>query len=241
MSKVDNPACLSSNIETLFFEEDDCPENRKREMDHVINELMQQKVEFGCTYQQVKKNIQLINNLPELKNEIPSFNTVRKRCVYRYSWDYFIICQRCNEYVFNGVCHLCEKLTKRNSSNYIIKIPLSQQIKYTLKKYSKEIIEFLGLPFEKSEFICDIHCGTILENVQLLNKNSQVLSLTMNVDGGRAFNKSNKSFWPIQFYQNFLPPNLRYKTENILISTLYCDEKKPNMMKLCSPLAFEMR
>lgn len=63
----------------------------------------------------------------------------------------------------------------------------------------------------------------------------------MNVDGENVSEKSKKSLWPIQLYQNYLPPDIRYKIENVIVSTLYLNEKKTDMAKLLLPLALELK
>lgn len=46
--------------------------------------------------------------------------------------------------------------------------------------------------------------------------------------------------WPIQLYLNFLPPHLRYKRENIIVSTLYYGNKKFDVNNALSLLSKEI-
>lgn len=172
--------------------------------------------------------------------KIPILNSVRKICSNRFEWKYFVTCRKCGEYMLNGWCEECLHFTERNESNFIIYIPLEQQIQFMLRKYFDQVVNYSrkNLCDECSE---DIHSGSITNNVKRAYNDSIVLTFTLNVDGGNISTKSKKSLWPVQLYQNYLPPDLRYKLENVIVSTLYLGEKKPDMSKLLLPLALEIK
>lgn len=48
------------------------------------------------------------------------------------------------------------------------------------------------------------------------------------------------SIWPVQLYQNYLPPTIRFKPENVLLCCLFFGAKKPNMNILLHNLASEI-
>lgn len=74
----------------------------------------------------------------------------------------------------------------------------------------------------------DIWDGKILRKM-ITGENNVILSLLLNTDGASA-NKSNQyTFWPIQLVQNHLPPEIRYKTNNIIVCGLYYGKKTPRM------------
>lgn len=150
---------------------------------NVANELLKQKIDFGSTYEQIKRNITLLNNQPGSSMKIPTINFIRETCSKRFEMQNLVQCDKCREYVSNGYCEECMHSTMKNDSNFIIYIPLKQQIEFMLRKYFKDIIGFLD---EKPchDYYDDIHSGSILDNVKGAHNDSIVLSFTLNVDGG---------------------------------------------------------
>lgn len=71
--------------------------------------------------------------------------------------------------------------------------------------------------------IRDLYDGTIWNGMEW--DDGIKMSLTMNADGAQCTKTTTKSMWMIQLYQNYLPPQLRYKRENILISTVHYEKK----------------
>ena len=51
----------------------------------------------------------------------------------------------------------------------------------------------------------------------------------MNTDGVKIFNSSKRSFWPVYFIINELPPKMRFRLENMLIGGVWCSFQKPFM------------
>lgn len=62
----------------------------------------------------------------------------------------------------------------------------------------------------------------------------------MNIDGATIFRSSKSSLWVTQLYQNYLPPEIRFRKENILIVSLYFGDKKPNPFHMVALLAREL-
>lgn len=122
--------------------------------------------------------------------------------------------------------------------NFLVYIPLAQQIKLTLDKHFDLIMDYSNRP--KNESISDIDDGLVYKQTVSKNPGSIVLSLTINTDGGQVYKSKNHSIWPVQIYQNFLPPNIRFKPENILLCALYFGEHKPLITKIMHPLAEEI-
>lgn len=69
--------------------------------------------------------------------------------------------------------------------------------------------------------IRDIHDGIQFKRIRAKYPDFFILSLTVNTDGARIFRNTNKSMWPIQLYQNFLHPSVRYIPENIIVSAIH--------------------
>lgn len=155
---------------------------------------------------------------------------------------YFLFCISCDELVEeNSVCE-CGVTTKKNSkkNNYLIFFPLIPQLRRILKHNFSAIMEFLHRKHEVNT-LTDIDDGQLFKKLRSANKlHDELLALTMNYDGATIFNSSQGSMWPVQFYLNFLPPALRYLSENVVVSTVYYGAKKPDLNKLLFPVAKEL-
>lgn len=82
-------------------------------------------------------------------------------------------------------------------------------MKKNIVHYSDHIEQYLK---DHTKFR-DIYDGEIYKSIQQKLKPGQVpLCFTLNTDGVKVFEDSGYSLWPIQLLQNYLPPNLRYKT-----------------------------
>lgn len=114
------------------------------------------------------------------------------------------------------------------------------QIRYILDKHFDAILEYLRREHDNN--ICsDVDDGILFKKNCEKNPSSlKILSLTLNADGATMYNNSRDSLWPVQLLLNFLPPNIRYQHENIIISTLYYGRTKPKMDDLLYLLAREM-
>lgn len=92
---------------------------------------------------------------------------------------------------------------------------------------------------EHSNSIIDVQSGIQFKKCQNEHPNLLVLSLTASTDGAKIYNSSNDSLWPIQIIQNFLPPKMRYVTENIIVVGLH--HGKPKMKDFFHPLLNELQ
>lgn len=92
----------------------------------------------------------------------------------------------------------------------------------------------------KNEDISDVDDGLLYKELCAKNSDSIILTFTLNSDGAPIYNSSKISMWPVQLYCNFLPPEIRFKKENILIYMLYASEKKPEFTELFNLLAQEI-
>lgn len=152
-----------------------------------------------------------------------------------------MIC-KCENLVKDGdLCQKCGAHAKKNTktSNYIAYIPLIPQIKMIFSSNYGKVIEYLTRERETG-VITDIDDSIAYKNIKSKYPHSTVLSFTLNIDGANFHRSSKHSLWPTQLYQNYLPPSERYKTENILIVSLYYGTKKPNPFHLVSLLAQEL-
>lgn len=84
----------------------------------------------------------------------------------------------------------------------------------------------------------DAYSGTLIKT-SVKNENNE-LSLMMNTDGICLKKSGSNSVWPLQIICNFLPPRIRYLNENIICTSFYCKDHKPEMLTFLEPFANEL-
>lgn len=199
-----------------------------------INDIMSHKYESNATYAQIVKLAK------KSKIPVPKTKDVLKRKVEkRFEKVLYVHCENCSEFVIDGFCRECGVKTTKSEQNSFIYIPLRIQIKYFLKEFFNEIITFLNSCKQRNGFISDIYDGSILKSIE--EYDSIILSFTLNADGAQcAKSTSKKSIWLVQLYQNYLPPEIRYKRENVILCALRYGRDKLNLAALLYPLSVEM-
>lgn len=176
------------------------------------------------------------NSIVRIPNNSAS---LKKNSSMRFDREFIMICKckkLCDE---SGECRLCKCITKKNKSNFVVKIAIKQQIKYLVHKYFPDILSYKNREKEKCS-ISDIDDGLLFTKLSNENPDCMLLTFTINSDGAPIYNSSNKSMWPIQLYANFLPPKIRFNKENILLYMLYVSKEKPDFKELFYHLAKEI-
>lgn len=162
------------------------------------------------------------------------------------TWIYYVKCSKCAQYHAFGAneknyfCQKCAKATTLSETNFYVYVPLLQQI---LKSVENNFDYVLQQSKSSSESISDVHDGIILKemNCKLKHQNEVSLSLTLNTDGIQMFKNNKQSVWPLQLYQNFIPPNRRYIPENIIVVGLhYGHTSEVDMSEFLRPLNEEL-
>lgn len=189
--------------------------------------------------------LKFINDIPNSSLKIPdSIKAIKRGTETNFEFNILLECQKCyeiNEEIANCVScgSLMKKVSKKN--NFLIHLPLKQQIKQLLDKYFDEIIAYLNREHLEG-FISDVDDSVIYKKINAKYvevENVYSLFFSINADGAAIFNSSQGSMWPVQLYANFLPPKIRFLSENIILSTVYYGKKKPDMFKLFYTLAKE--
>lgn len=154
---------------------------------------------------------------------------------------YFLFCKLCDELVGEGQQCECGEVTKKNSkkNNFLVYFPLLPQIHNVLRENFEMIMEYLQRE-RASDSLSDIDDGKLYKKLYETNKVDEFLTLTMNIDGASIFKSVSGSMWPVQFYLNFLPPAIRYLAKNIIVTTIFYGNHKPDISKLIFPLAKEL-
>lgn len=244
---------LSDFLErTSSDSDDDCGivfDDVASKTEHTKNRFVDRST--GVLRMQIKNNlsnkarkdvIKLMNSHPEAAVQLPeSEDTIEKLLVNDLNYTVYLHCDKCDEFVEDKKKCKCgtryNKCSKKN--NFFVHFALREQILAILKRHFDFIISYLDRKHNNG-YISDVDDGNLLKKIILKNSHARVLSLTLNTDGGRMFNSSKSSLWPVQLYLNFLPPNIRFKSENIVISTLFYGKTKRNMKDLLYFLAVEL-
>lgn len=107
-----------------------------------INDIMNLKHQHKASYSVIRDVANLFNgrnpeiSLPTNKKQL------KKSTEMRFEREFVLICKCDNIYDENGFCSRCKVQNKKKKSNFMVIIPIEQQIKYLLDKYFDIIIEY---------------------------------------------------------------------------------------------------
>lgn len=205
-----------------------------------INNLLDFKAKHKITLKGTADLAILWNEQPNAHVNLPARrDQIKSSANLRFDREFVLICKCNNLCDENGSCSECKKQNKKGKSNFIVKIPIKQQIKELLSENLVEIIRYMKRD-RKTDVISDIDDGALFKTLSKENPNTMILSFTINSDGAPLYKSSKLSMWPVQLIANFLPPDIRYKKQNVLVHTLYISKVKPEFNQLFSPLAQEI-
>lgn len=211
-------------------------------MQNLLKYFVKHKLSFSC----LEDTAKLMNSMPGARVQLPVTKYVLLReFMWSFDLQYNIYCERCNVYTTcidrksQWICVNCSNPLKIRETNHFVYIPVLNQIKQMLHRHWREVRDF------KSVIGCggnqqnmhDVYSGELLRKIMSLNNN--VLSLTISTDGVSLRKSNTASFWPLQIVCNFLPPNLRYRKENIIVAAFFYGSK-PDMCNLFEPFVKEM-
>lgn len=209
-------------------------------LDQTINEVLLHRAKFNTSYAATSNFANTLNSIPGSQLEIPTKkNQLKRNAGLQYRYEYYVFCYFCQALVKHGQnCSNCKRKTKKTKDNYFVYIPVNQQIKNSLKNHLPKIMDFLNQD-RNEDVICDMFDASIYKKAKQ-KCDSILLPLVLNTDGAKIFTSSPSSLWPIQLVQSYLPPNIRFLSENILVVGLYCGNEKPDVAEIMLPLAEEM-
>lgn len=203
------------------------------------SEVIQMQIKNRLTHKATHRVVNFTNSMPGASIKIPR-NPI-KHVTRDIDFQILFNCDSCNEIIVNeNACNHCGHSYKKNSkqNNFLVYIPLEAQIRRLLNKYFNKIIDYLNRE-HNDDIISDVDDGSLFKQICEKYPHVKILGFTLNTDGANIYKSSKGSLWPVQLFANFLPPNIRYAHENIIISTIYYGNKKPNMTDLLYPLAAE--
>lgn len=247
--KVDmNNFDLSKFLETISDSDSDFEEFIPKEKPgknittEIIKEVTTIQTKNQLTFAATSKVCKLMNIMPNTTMKLPiDIRTIKTLAEKKFDYNIFVICDECDELNANQSVCACGRLMSMDSkkNNFVVHFPLEIQLRLILDKYFDVLIQYLNRDHKYDE-MSDIDDGKLYKKIRKENPYSYILSMTMNLDGATIFNSSRGSLWPVQLYLNFLPPEIRFLSENIISSTIYFGPKKPNISNLLCTLAMEL-
>lgn len=206
-----------------------------------VNEVINVQIKNQFSYEATSNVFKLLNEMPGSIIQLPVDKRSTKSLTYKkFEYNILVVCGNCDEINFNRSECACGQLMVMNSkkNNFLIHFPLEIQVRLILERHFDIILEYLNRKHVYGK-MSDIDDSQLYKKIREKNAFSYILPFTLNLDGAQVFKSSHNSLWPVQLYLNFLPPKIRFNTENIIISTLYFGPKKPNITNLLFTLATE--
>lgn len=207
------------------------------------NKTISHFMQFNQSFKSLEGLTALINSTPGAHYQIPSTKYKIKKLINpQFAIQYYVKCIECEKYsvtTSNKVQCECATQLNRLNSEYFVYLPFASQIKKTILDNFHSILSYRSSFTGNSEIITDVQDGIQFRIIQKKYPESIVLSLTINTDGAKIFNSTTKSVWPIQIYQNFLPPKIRFAPQNIVVVGLHSG--KPLMRDFFYPFLKELK
>lgn len=237
MDSSTEDASMSSASRT--YSSIDSDQNEKpfmNEYDKYFRDLLRLYLRHNLTWVAFVDIIKMINRHPDTTYKFPeSQYSILKKIDQEYAPIEFGECKKCNSvseigHDENPNCPTCSRLLSRE--NVIMYIPVKPQIEAQLKKHSAHVY---AQSTQTDGILRDITDSEIF-----MQMGDNKLSLAMNTDGVQIYNSGSASLWPIYLVQNYLPPEIRYKRENIILVALHYGEK-PSMDRYMLPIISEMQ
>lgn len=203
------------------------------------------QLKFNGSYRSLEHMSRLINETPNAAIQSPHTTyRIKKYIPPILNTETYVKCRQCEVYTqcFGSEveCESCQATTKPSQSEYFIYIPIEKQLEHFVKSNMDDILEYNSIVCSKTG-ITDIQKSLCFENMKKNHPSHISLPLIVNADGAKVFKSTSNSLWLIQLYQGYVPPNKRYKPENVMIVTVYFGEKKPQMNEFFYPFLRDLR
>lgn len=221
-----------------------------------VNTILKGIVDFGLLHKLpltgFERMLEFVKTIPRMDLDLisclpKSFREITAKAVENQDITYHFRCKKCNNTVQKGagtskaIC-VCGEIVP-SGSDFFVYIGVEKQIIRSLQVHSTEVMTFRQNLMDNSEddgWYSDVWDGQILRNIKA-DESSILLSLLLNTDGASPNKCNSKSIWPIQLIQNYLPPSIRFKIENIIVCGLYYGSGDPDMQDFFEPLIKEFQ
>lgn len=207
----------------------------------IVGEVLIHKAKYNTSYASASNFANMLNNMPGAKLQIPmSKKELKDEVTMKFMFVHYVFCKSCDVLIkVREKCYMCNQETAKTKDNYFIYIPIKQQVELVLKNNLGKILDHLNQDQSGDDFN-DFLSGNIYKREKAKKFDHILLPLTLNLDGAKIFRSSTSTLWPIQLFQNYLPPHIRFLSRNVLLVGLYCGKKKPNISTIMLPLVQEM-
>lgn len=194
---------------------------------------------FDDTYSSLKDVAKIVNQTPNSATRVPtSTYKIKKLIEPAFDCQFHIKCPTCSHFSTETQC--CGNGLKTVNMDHFVSICLKQQLVKSIEDNFDEIMAYSST--NDDSVIRDAHDGIQFKKVQAKYQSFKILSLVVNTDGALVYRTVfKKSVWPVQLYQNYLPPSKRFKPSNILLNALHFGPTQPNMKELFYPLLMELK
>lgn len=250
-----DPTYVEDPFHNLDHDLDLGSENCDKKVD-LLEEILQHYLKHNNTTVCLEDTLKLINMAKSSQIELPTtkylfFKSIADRSTYNLQRFYYVKCSKCGIYSKRSStkqshkCDDCGKTLIARETNFFIYMPIEKQLIQCLQinwsliqRYNFNLDYNVGI-----NSLTDVHSANLLKKIYASYSKSEknVISLTLNTDGANKFKSNTLSVWPIQIIQNFLPPEVRFKSKNILTVGLYYGENKPDCMQYFEPLVSEFK
>lgn len=208
--------------------------------------FLKNKISYVC----LEDMMTLVNNAPGVKIQMPTGKVQLLKMFSKVQADmiFFTKCSSCKAITQNSgkkfeqkTCSNCSKDLESSENNYFIYMPIKNRIEQSIKLNWPDIQA--NFESNKNGTISDVHDARILQQLyeKYRSTETNVLSLSMNIDGANYYKSNQMSMWPIQLVQSYLPPSRRYDKNNIIVAGLYYGDSKPDCLEYCAPLVNELK
>jgi predicted metallopeptidase len=229
-------------------------ENTDAGMNKIIERIMCLWLQFNLPIKAFDRLISIIRDVPAADSDSSmtlnvNFHQCLRKALEPNEVVLYFHCKQCDGYQAaefgakeSALCGRCDVILQDNQ--FFIYIGIRHQLMNSLKVYLHEIIEFQQKVHSRHatspDTIRDIWDGHILKEMLKKFEKDILLPLTVNTDGAAIYNSRSISIWPIQICQSFLPPEIRFKNENLLLVGLYVGQGAPNMNSYFYPFFTEI-
>lgn len=190
----------------------------------ITKNMVSHCIRSNQSYKSLESMAKIINSTSKIS--VPDTKYRIKKIIDPFLKPVFhILCDSCKIYsattTIHANCSLCSKLLKRVNSKYFVNLPLKPQLIKAIDDHFETILAYDQKFNGAMDVIRDVQDGLEYKRVKQKYSDFIILSLSVNTDGARIFGSSNKSLWPIQLYLNFLPPNIRFMPDNIIMAAIH--------------------
>lgn len=258
----ENISSESSDIET--FEEDTENNQGQNNADGLENGILDRVFQFflnhNLTLSALEDLLKLVNEIMMIvgateEKLLPSSKYLFKK-IYQagHSLKFHTKCGLCKEISTKSNtseqrrCDNCDVECKPNQNNFFVSLSLATQLKDVVEINFPKIREYVEKVVNLREIdskIRDIHNSRLYkENITEKHTTADYIpiTLTINTDGVPVFKSKKSTLWPVFAYVNELPPQVRFKSENIIVIALYYTEKEdPDMVDILKPFITEIK